>query len=81
MHKFDSNTSFDLNLPVVKLRKPARNQNRTSWPSWLRRKTVNLEIVSSILTEVVIFFLILLSYPIEGCDHPKLPVVIDCDYS
>ena len=28
----------------------------TSWPSWLRRKTVNLEIVSSILTEVVFFW-------------------------
>ncbi|CUM54070.1 unnamed protein product [Debaryomyces tyrocola] len=28
----------------------------TSWPSWLRRETVNLKIVSSTLTEVVIFF-------------------------
>lgn len=28
----------------------------TPWPSWLRRKTVNLEIVSSILTGVALFF-------------------------
>ena len=28
----------------------------TPWPSWLRRKTVNLEIVSSILTGVVRIF-------------------------
>ena len=27
----------------------------TSWPSWLRRATVNRKIVSSTLTEVVIF--------------------------
>ena len=30
-------------------------QSKTSWPSWLRRTTVNREIVSSILTEVVFF--------------------------
>ncbi|CUM63009.1 uncharacterized protein PRCAT00000570001 [Priceomyces carsonii] len=29
----------------------------TPWPSWLRRETVNLKIVSSILTGVVFFFL------------------------
>ena len=28
----------------------------TSWPSWLRRETVNLKIVSSTLTEVASFF-------------------------
>ncbi|CUM56291.1 unnamed protein product [Debaryomyces tyrocola] len=33
----------------------------TSWPSWLRRETVNLKIVSSTLTEVV-FFLFLTQY-------------------
>ena len=37
----------------------------TPWPSWLRRETVNLEIVSSILTGVVhpSFFLLLFTLP------------------
>ena len=29
----------------------------TSWPSWLRRATVNRKIVSSTLTEVVFFWI------------------------
>ena len=41
-----------------------QNSIMTSWPSWLRRATVNRKIVSSILTEVdqLFFFLIQVNF-------------------
>ena len=46
----------------------------TSWPSWLRRKTVNLEIVSSILTEVV--FLGPMTLPHLPLEVISVPVIL-----
>ena len=41
----------------------------TSWPSWLRRETVNLKIVSSTLTEVVYIFTPFFFFKIEKHDR------------
>ena len=46
-----------LKLPIIFDPIEDMTISMTPWPSWLRRKTVNLEIVSSILTGVAFLFL------------------------
>ena len=51
-----TNTATATTIALIYIHMQKNSTRTTPWPSWLRRKTVNLEIVSSILTGVVYFF-------------------------